>query len=155
MVENSLQIIKVNAFIRGYHMNMTRWEPTTRDVYKLMREPSNIKDSKTVAIVRGKSGENETQQADDVHPNNMTDRFEVIGHVPALMATWLSKFLKRPTNCTKVIIKGKRVNRGGGYGLEVPCEDIFEGDSFSSGWLQAKLITEVFDVHCGGPSKAY
>ena len=69
------------------------------------------------------------------------------------MATWLSKFLKRPTNCTKVIIKGKRVNRGGGYGLDVPCEDILEGDSFSSGWLQAKLIKEVFDVHCGGPSK--
>ena len=24
---------------------MTEWEPTTGDVYKLMREPSNIKDS--------------------------------------------------------------------------------------------------------------
>ena len=65
-------------------MYMTRWEPTTGDVYKLMRDPSNIKDSKAVAVVRGKSGEKETQQADDVHPNNMTDRFEVIGHVPAL-----------------------------------------------------------------------
>ena len=85
----------------------------------------------------------------------MMDRFEVIGHVPALMATWLSKFLKRPTNCAKVIIKGKRVNRGGGYGLEVPCKYIFEGDSFSCSWLQAKLIKEEFDVHCGGPSKAY
>ena len=85
------------------------------------------------SIVRGKSGEKETQQADDVHPNNMPDRFEVIGHVPALMATWLSKFLKRPTNCAKVIINGKRVNRGGGYSLEVPCEYIFEGDSFSCG----------------------
>ena len=59
MVENSLEIIKVNSFIREYHMNMTRWEPTTGDVYKLMREPSNIKDSKAVAIVRGKSFENE------------------------------------------------------------------------------------------------
>ena len=154
MAENSLEIIKVNSFIRGYHVYMTRWEPTTGDVYKLMREPSNIKDSKAVAIVRGKSGKKETQQADDVHPNNMTDRFEVIGHVPALMATRLSKFLKRPTNCAKVIIKGKRVNRGG-YSLEVPCEYIFEGDSFSCGWLQANLIKEEFDVHCGGPSKAY
>ena len=83
----------------------------------------------------------------------MTDRFEVTGHVPAFM--WLSKFLKRPTNCAKVIFKGKRVNRGGGYGLEFPCEYIFECDSFSCGWLQAKLIKEEFDVHCGGPSKAY
>ena len=52
-------------------------------------------------------------------------------------------------------IQGKRVNRGGGYGLEFPCEYIFECDSFSCGWLQAKLIKEEFDVHCGGPSKAY
>ena len=51
----------------------------------------------------------------------MTDRFEVIGHVPVLMATWL--------------IKEKRVNRGVGYGLEVPCEYLFEGDSFCYGWL--------------------
>ena len=108
MAENSLDIIKVNSFIRGYHVNMTRWEPTTGDDYKLTRAPSKIKDSKTVAIVSGKSGEKETQQVDDVYPNNMTDRFEVIGHVPALMATWLSKFLKRPTNCAKVIIKGKQ-----------------------------------------------
>ena len=85
----------------------------------------------------------------------MTDRLKVIGHVPELMATWLSKFLKRPRNCAKVIIKVKRVNRGGGYGLEVPCEYIFEGDSFSCGWLQVKLIKEEFDVHCGGPLKAY
>ena len=45
----------------------------------------------------------------------------------------LSKLLKRPTNCGKVIIKGKRANRRGGYGLEVPCEYLFKGDSFSCG----------------------
>ena len=111
--------------------------------------------SNAVAIVREKSGEKETQQADNVHPNNVTDGFEVIGHVPALMATWLSKFQKRPRNCGKVIIKGKQVNRRAGYGLEVPCEYLFEGDSFSCGWLQAKLIKEEFGVRCGGSWKAY
>ena len=97
----------------------------------------------------------ETQQADDVHRNNVTDKFEVIGHVPVLMATWLTKFLKRSTNCGKAIIKEKRVNRGGGYGLEVPCEHLFVGDSFSCGWLQAKLIKEEFDVRYGGPSTTF
>ena len=29
--------------------------------------------------------------------------------------------------------QGKRVNRGGGYSREVPCEYLFEGDSFSCG----------------------
>ena len=30
------------------------------------------------------------------------------------------KFLKYPTNIGKVISKGKRMNRGAGYDLEVP-----------------------------------
>ena len=81
----------------------------------------------------------------------MTDRFEIIGHVPARVATWLNKSLNRPTNCGKVIIKGKRINRRGDYGFEVPCEYLFEGDSFSFGWLQAKLIKEEsLDVRVDG-----
>ena len=47
---------------------------------------------------------------------------EVVGHVSKLMAVWLTKFLKRPTNSGKVVITGKRVNRGGGYHLKLPCE---------------------------------
>lgn len=50
---------------------MTERELTTGDVCKLKREPSNIKDLNAVAIVNGKSGEKETQQADDIHPNNV------------------------------------------------------------------------------------
>ena len=33
---------------------------------------------------------------------------------------------------------------------------LFEVDSFSCGWRQAKfIIKEEFDVRCGGPSRAY
>ena len=45
------------------------------------------------------------------------------------MAIWLTKFLKRATNIRKVVIKGKRVNRGSGYGLQIPCEYQFMGDA--------------------------
>ena len=51
------------------------------------------------------------------NPNNLTDQYDIIGHVTKLMATWLTRFLKRPSNSGKAIIKGKCVNRGGGYGL--------------------------------------
>ena len=60
------------------------------------------------------------QQKTTEHANELTDLMKVIGHVPKLMAMWLFKFLKRPTNSGKVKITGKRVNRGGGYGLELP-----------------------------------
>ena len=58
------------------------------------------------------------------HPNQVTDLMEVVGHIPKPMAVWLTKFLKRPTNSGKVVITGKWVNRGGGYGLKLPCEYI-------------------------------
>ena len=52
----------------------------------------------------------------------------MIGHVPKLMALWLTKFLKCPTNIGTVVIKSKRINRGAGYGVELPCEFKFKGD---------------------------
>ena len=102
---------------------MTEWKPTTRDLHKLMREPSKINDSNAVAILMGKSGENETQQADDVHPNNVTDRFKIIGLVPALMA--IKQVSKGAYKLRKSNNQGKRVNRGGGYVIEFPCEIIY------------------------------
>ena len=56
-------------------------------------------------------------------------------------------FLKRATNSGKALIRGKRVNRGGGYGLEIPCEFHFAGDEFSINWLKKKLKKEGFDVN--------
>ena len=78
--------------------------------------------------------------------NQVGNDYEVLGHVPKLMAIWLTKFLKRGTNNGKAVVKGKRVNRGGGYGLEVPCEYFFTGDKFSISWLKTKLEKEGFEL---------
>ena len=40
--------------------------------------------------------------------------------------------------------KGQASYRGGGCGLEIPCEYTFEGDSFSITWLENKLIEGEF-----------
>ena len=61
------------------------------------------------------------------------------------MATWLTRFVKRHTNCGKVVIKGQRVNRGGGFGLEVSCEYILR---VTISPVSGKLIEEKFDVEC-------
>ena len=62
----------------------------------------------------------------------------------------MTKFLKRPTNSGKVKVTGKRVNRGAGYGLELPCEYLFYGDKFSFEWLKKKkdLIVNSCAVLC-------
>ena len=48
--------------------------------------------------------------------NEVRMNMKVVGHIPKLMAVWVTKFLNRPTNIGKVIIKGKRINIGAGYG---------------------------------------
>ena len=60
------------------------------------------------------------------------------------MALCLTKFLTRPTNKGRAVVKGKRVNRGAGYGLEIPCEYCFAGDEFSIQWLKSKLEEQEF-----------
>ena len=62
------------------------------------------------------------------------------------MAIWLTKFPKRATNSGKAVIRGKRVNRGGGYGPEIPCKFHFTEDQFSINWLKEKLKKDGFDA---------
>ena len=61
---------------------------------------------------------NHKHASQTIHPNTLTEKFDVIGHVPKLMVTWL---LKRPSNSGNLLIKGKHGNRGG-CSFEVPCE---------------------------------
>ena len=44
---------------------------------------------------------------------------QLVGHVPYNLARIISLFLKRDVN--KALV-GEKVNRGAGYGLEIPCE---------------------------------
>ena len=78
-----------------------------------------------------------------IHENEINGE-TVLRHVPELMALWLTKFLKRPTNKGRAVVKGKRVNRGAGYGLEIPCEYCSTGDEFSIQWLKSKLEEQGF-----------
>ena len=153
--EMSTEIIRVNSFVRGYHDYLDIWQPEVGDEYSLKREPNNKKDANAVAVVRERRSSSvavrrsvRVSNATKPHfnPNEISDDMEVIGHVPKLMALWLTKFLKRPTNTGTVVITSKWINRGAGYGVELPCEFKFQGDNFSSNWLKIKLKKEKFDV---------
>lgn len=88
------------SFVRGYHAYMDVWEPQIGEVLTLEREPHNQVDRHAVSTV--KSG-------------------LVVGHVPFNLAPVFSPFLKRSFNKGTAEITGGKVNRGAGYGLEVPC----------------------------------
>ena len=118
----------------------------------LMPEPQNKWDSNAVAVVGGDVRETmaRKQEFSDTKPLKHPNKFdsgheEVVGHLPKLMALHVTKFLKRLTNSGKVTVTAKRINRGPGYGLELPCEYFFYGDKFSCEWLKKKLAKEGFD----------
>ena len=45
----------------------------------------------------------------------------IVGHMPCNIAPVLSQFLRRDCNKGFIQVTGARVNRGAGYGLQVPC----------------------------------
>ena len=45
----------------------------------------------------------------------------IVGHVPHNLAPRLSAFLRRDVNKAFAQVTGDKINRGAGYGLEVPC----------------------------------
>ena len=49
------------------------------------------------------------------------------------------KFLSLPNHSIRVCVKGKRINRGVGYGLKIPVEYIFYGDGKTIQWAKRTL----------------
>ena len=50
------------------------------------------------------------------------------GKVPFSYSLMFKKFLSLPNLSIGVCVKGKRINRAVGYGLEIPAEYIFYGN---------------------------
>ena len=131
---------------------MDIWQPAISSEHSLRREPGNEVDKNAVEVVQETQSGNTTRassQAEplNTHPNEIAVGMEVVGHVPKLMAQWVTKFLKRASNSGTVVITGKRmINRGAGYGLELPCEFKFQGNKYSCDWFKETLKKENFDV---------
>jgi hypothetical protein len=98
---SSLEVVEIHSYVRGYHAYMDVWEnPEQGQGMLLKREPGKSKDQHAVAVLR---------------------EGEIVGHVPYNLAPAVSHFLRRDMNKAFAEVTGGKVNRGAGYGLEVPC----------------------------------
>ena len=88
---------------------------------------TNHKDTNTVAVVRPRKQAYHQELSTQEHTNTTNKIDEILGHIPMRMSLFVSKFLKRGRNKGKTLVRRKRVNRGAGYGLEIPCQYIFYG----------------------------
>ena len=134
-------VLQVNSFIREYHEYQEISTPEIGNEYELRQEPLNTVDYNAEAIVLKREGGRSRRKC--IHDNEINGE-TVLGHVPKLMALWLTKLFKRPTNKGRALMQSKRVNRAAGYGLENPYEHCFTGHEFSIQWLKSKLEKQGF-----------
>ena len=61
----------------------------------------------------------------------------LIGHVPLLYSKVISMFLTLSNTAVHADVIGKRINQGGGYGLEIPVSYHFYGHKKGLNWLKS------------------
>ena len=132
-------LVKVDTYIlhsyaRGYHAYMNIWNPKLGDNdAEVKHEANNEHDKFAIAIFHSKR--------------------IVLGHVPKNLSKFFSQFLSL-SNCTiSSEVTGKRVNRGGGYGLEIPVKYTFLGPNKAIEWIEKRVTETISEVvmkteHC-------
>ena len=99
-------------------------------------------------IWNSKLGDNDVEVKHEV--NNEHNKFAVAifhskrieGHIPKNLSKFFYRFLLLP-NCTiSCEVTGKRVNRGGGYGLEIPLKYTSLWSNKAIKWIE-KRATEI------------
>ena len=108
------------SYVRGCHAYMNIWNPKFGDNdVEVKHEVNNEHDKFAIAIFHIK---------------------RIVGHVPKNLTKFFYQFLP---NCTiGYEVTGKRVNRGGGYGLEIPAKYTFLGLNKAIEWIE-KRVTEI------------
>ena len=111
-----------DSFIRGYHVYQHIWTPVEGETYSCPHEPRNEQDCNAVAVM-------------------YEDR--VVGHIPLAISKCISLFLTLPESCIETKVTGKRINRGAGYGLEVPCKYRISWREKAVDWIRRKATTSL------------
>ena len=112
LIDNSFSFLQHNSYARGYHARMDIWKLLVGDdSLRCKLEDDNIHDENAVAVI---------------HSNHIGPR--VVDHVPFLYSSTFKKFLSLPNHTIMVLVTGKRIIRGAGYGLEIPVEYEFNGN---------------------------
>ena len=109
----------LDSFVRGYHAYMDIWTPKVGDEnFCLKSENENQHGKFALAIV-------------------LEER--IVGYVPKNLSKIFHQFMKIP-NCTiGCKVTGKRLNRGAGYGLEIPVQYRFIGAEKAVEWVEKNI----------------
>ena len=76
----------------------------------------------------------------DPHAVTITRNNVVVGRVPQNIYDDFWEFLSQPKISIRARVLGKGVNRGIGYGLEIPVCFIFQGHAKGIAWVRKKIV---------------
>ena len=105
-----------DSFVRGYHAYINIWEPLVGECLKSRKESSNEMNKTAVAVIC----------------INFYSEDVVVGHGSKNMYKIVFMFLN-------FFVTRKRINREGGYGLEIPANFYFYGPEKVINWLKNKV----------------
>ena len=115
-----------------YIISLDIWNPVIREILKCKREPTNEVDKHAVTIMCSDSLGTES----------------VVGHIPHNISKFSSVFFTIPSTAIEVEVLGKKVNRGSGYGLEIPVKYRYYGREKLIQWLAKKLEAVKKELEC-------
>ena len=86
--------------------------------------------------------------------NNEHDEFalaifhskRIVGHVPKNLSKFFYQFLSLSNYTISCEVTGKRVNRGGGCGLEIPVKYTFLGPNKAIEWIEERVTEIISEV---------
>ena len=120
---NDGSAFQFDSYVRGYHAYMNIWKPLLGECLKCVKEPTNEGDKHAVAVVR----------------INSLGKEVVVGHMPKFISMIASMFLSLSWCTLSIEGTGKGVNRGAGYGLEIPAKFHFYGPENAIVWIRSKI----------------
>ena len=132
IIKKNLATYKYDSFAGGYHGYMDIWNPLKEQILKCERKPTNQVDKHVVAIMR----------------SNYLGKESVVRRIPQNISKFSSKFLKIPFTSIEVEVVGKSLNRGGGYGLEIPVKYRFYGQEKIVQWFTKKIRNGKKELEC-------
>ena len=123
-IMNDGSAFQFESYFRGYHAYMNIWELLLDEYLKCVVEPTNEVEKHAVAVVC----------------INSLSKEVVVGPVPKFISMIVSLFFSLP-RCTRSIeVTGKHVNRGAGYGLEIPTKFHFCGPENATVYIKSKIM---------------
>ena len=132
IIDKDLVTYEYDSFARGFPVYMDMWNPVIGQILKCKREQTNEVDKHAVAIMCSDSLGKES----------------VVGHIPHNISKFSSMFFTIPSTAIEVEVLGKRVNRGSGYGQEIPVKYRYYGQENLIQWFAKKLEAVKKELEC-------